>query len=71
MSITGRQVPIESDPARMRPPGSEVWQLISDNSKARDLLGWQPSITLDEGLGYVVEFVRDNIDMLNSRDYGV
>lgn len=71
MTITGRQVPIESDPKRIRPPESEVWELICDNSKARNLLGWQPSISLDEGLGHVVEFLRDNIDMSNSCEYGV
>ena len=35
-------IPIESDSARLRPEASEVMRLLSDNTLARDLLGWTP-----------------------------
>jgi nucleoside-diphosphate-sugar epimerase len=41
---------LEIDEARLRPEKSEVQRLISDNRKARQLLGWQPAVDLTEGL---------------------
>ena len=37
------------DPKRLRPPDSEVERLFSDNSKARELLGWEPELKGIEG----------------------
>lgn len=41
--LTGYSPAIETDQMRVRPPGSEVVRLLSDNSKAKQLLGWSPS----------------------------
>jgi NAD dependent epimerase/dehydratase len=41
-------VPAE-DPQRLRPAGSEVERLFSNNSKAREILGWQPELRGIEG----------------------
>ncbi|MDZ7319490.1 MAG: SDR family NAD(P)-dependent oxidoreductase, partial [candidate division KSB1 bacterium] len=48
--LLGREAKIVSDPARLRPPKSEVLKLICDNRKAKQLLNWQPNYTLDQGL---------------------
>ena len=32
------------DPKRIRPENSEVERLYSNNTKARELLGWQPQL---------------------------
>ena len=53
--VMGRNVAIESDEERVRPPGSEVERLWADNRKARRLLGWQPSYGGIEGLRRGVE----------------
>ncbi|MEY4466662.1 MAG: hypothetical protein RIR21_455 [Pseudomonadota bacterium] len=45
----GVDVEILTDEARIRPETSEVQRLWADNSKARDLLGWQPSYGGREG----------------------
>ena len=34
----------------MRPTGSEVHRLLSDNSLAKELTGWEPAVTLRAGL---------------------
>jgi len=58
LALMGSKARIECDPARMRPEGSEVVVLISDNGKARHLLGWQPAKTLDDGLRATIDFIE-------------
>ena len=41
--VMGVEIEILSDQQRLRPENSEVERLWADNSKARRLLGWQPS----------------------------
>jgi dTDP-glucose 4,6-dehydratase len=62
MKVVGRRVPIESDPERIRPSGSEVDRLLADNSLARQLLGWRPIISLREGLETTVAWMRDHLE---------
>lgn len=50
------QIEIETDPVRVRPDKSEVEQLLSDCSKARELLHWKPVVPLSEGIIRTVEF---------------
>jgi UDP-glucose 4-epimerase len=47
---------------RLRPDASEVLVLLSDPSRAKDLVGWVPQVTLDEGLARTVEWMRKNTD---------
>jgi dTDP-glucose 4,6-dehydratase len=58
----GRAVTIEEDPQRLRPEKSEVLRLISDNGLARERLGWQPQVTLDQGLDRTIEWISKNIE---------
>lgn len=44
------EVEIETDPARVRPDKSEVERLLADNTKARELTGWQPQFHGAQGL---------------------
>ena len=62
---------IEQDAARLRPSKSEVMRLLSDNSKARDLLGWSPTVTLDEGLQETIEFVQRHLPLYKTATYAV
>jgi len=55
-------LPIRQDPERLRPEKSEVLRLLSDNTKARELLGWQPKVELEEGLERTIAWVSDHID---------
>lgn len=62
MQLTGHVVPIATESQRLRPDGSEVERLICDNSVAADVLGFQSRVSLDQGLGRVVESVRGRLD---------
>jgi nucleoside-diphosphate-sugar epimerase len=42
------------------PRAAEVPYLNSDPAKARRVLGWEPQVSLDEGLSRCIEFWRDN-----------
>lgn len=50
MAVSGRKAEVVSDLDRLRPAGSEVDRLLSDNSLARELTGWVPEVSLDDGL---------------------
>jgi len=41
--MMGVEIEIVTDDERLRPPGSEVERLWADNSKAKTLLGWEPT----------------------------
>ena len=50
--------PLVQDDERLRPALSEVMKLVSDNTLARDKLGWSPTVSLDDGLRRTIEFMR-------------
>lgn len=62
---------IVEDTARVRPPESEVFELISDPSLAREVLGWEPRVGLDEGLTRAVEFVRAHLGRFKAEIYSI
>ena len=63
----------ERDEARIRPAGSEVFRLCGDNSKIRELTGWQPAYTLEEGLRETIDwFTRpENLSLYKTGIYNV
>src|SRR5262245_8816921 len=71
ITIIGRDVAIESDKARLRPSNSEVFRLYGDNSLARQLLGWQPRVGLDEGLRRTIDWIAQHLDRYDPARYQV
>jgi nucleoside-diphosphate-sugar epimerase len=69
--LLGKELPVETDQRRIRPANSEVMRLISDNSKARKLMGWQPQVSLKDGLEQTIRFVQQNLDAFKSDIYAV
>jgi len=49
---------IITDDARQRPEASEVGRLLSDNSRAREILGWTPQVPIKEGLKRTIDWWR-------------
>lgn len=54
-------VQVVEDAARLRPPNSEVFELVADTTRARQRCGWQPAVPLREGIARVVDYVRANL----------
>ncbi|MBA4376792.1 MAG: NAD-dependent dehydratase [Anaerolinea sp.] len=65
----GRKVKIQVEDQRLRPEKSEVLRLISNNYRAREVLGWKPEVTLDEGLGKTIAWIRDHLDLYQVGKY--
>ncbi|MHA2427035.1 MAG: GDP-mannose 4,6-dehydratase [Candidatus Hermodarchaeia archaeon] len=61
-SIMGKKTEVLEDEQRIRPELSEVDRLVCDNSKARQLLGWEPRISLKEGLERTIDWFRAHAD---------
>jgi NAD dependent epimerase/dehydratase len=59
--VLGRELTVETDPARVRPDKSEVERLISGPLLARELLGWEPTIDLREGLARTIDWIERNV----------
>lgn len=57
------------DPKRMRPEKSEVYRLISDNSLARNLLGWQPEEEIEQGLLKTIAWISEHLDLYRVGEY--
>lgn len=71
IGLIGKEVKISMEAERLRPEKSEVQRLLSDNSLARQRLGWQPKIRLEEGLARTIEWVRQNPHRFRADQYQV
>jgi NAD dependent epimerase/dehydratase len=71
VEITGTDAEIVTDDARLRPSGSEVERLLCDNTRAREWTGWQPEVTLEEGLRRTSAWIAAHLDQLDTNGYAV
>lgn len=67
----GRKVEVVSVPERIRPGESEVERLYCDATRARDLLGWTPRVTLDDGLARTVGWIGEHLEGYKGGIYAV
>jgi dTDP-glucose 4,6-dehydratase len=71
ISMVGRPVKIVIDSSRLRPERSEVQRLLSDNTLARQRLGWQPSVSLRQGLQATISWISEHLDQYRSDKYQI
>ena len=69
IELIGKPVKVVVDQERLRPEKSEVMRLLSDNCKARELLGWQPTIDIRTGLDLTINWIRQNIKLYHPGQY--
>jgi NAD dependent epimerase/dehydratase len=69
--ILGKELQIEHERGRDRPDSSEVDRLVSDNRRAREVLGWEPTVSLREGLTRTVAWFDANPGPLSPHVYTV
>ena len=57
-SLMDKEIRIAEDTQRVRPGKSEVERLLCDNTKIRELTGWEPKYMLEEGLGKTISWIK-------------
>lgn len=67
--LVGKPLPVVVDQERLRPQKSEVLRLLSDNTKARQTLGWQPEVGLDEGLTQTIAWISKHLGFYQPSKY--
>lgn len=60
-SILGREPEVIASDERLRPAASEVERLVGDAGRARELLGWEPSVGLDAGLRQTIAWLKSSV----------
>lgn len=68
-SLVGKTLRVVVDDDRQRKAGSEVDRLIASRARAELLLGWQPKVTLEDGLARTVEFLREHAALYRTGQY--
>ncbi|WP_369201415.1 GDP-mannose 4,6-dehydratase [Streptomyces sp. PU-14G] len=71
VAASGAEAQIVTDAERMRPAASEVARLLSDNSRARELSGWAPAVSLREGLARTSAWVAEHLHLFAPSRYEV
>ncbi|MEE9399999.1 MAG: GDP-mannose 4,6-dehydratase [Dehalococcoidales bacterium] len=70
-SLVGKDLPIVSEEHRKRPKKSEVSRLYADNRKAKELIGWEPRVSLDEGLKQTIDWISSSLKYYQPDKYYV
>ncbi|MCL5958561.1 MAG: SDR family NAD(P)-dependent oxidoreductase [Chloroflexi bacterium] len=69
--ILGRKLRVNPDAIRVRAAGSEVERLFSDNRLARELLSWQPQVSLEDGLARTISWIGQNLNLYRVGRYEI
>jgi dTDP-glucose 4,6-dehydratase len=64
---TGVNPRVVQEEKRVRPRASEVERLVADAARAKEDLGWEPQVTLEDGLRRFVAWMSKNLDLHLSR----
>jgi NAD dependent epimerase/dehydratase len=67
--VTGRRVPVETDPGRVRPGASEVQRLLADNRRITELTAWRSQMPFRTGLERTVEWIGRNLHHFTPESY--
>jgi NAD dependent epimerase/dehydratase len=71
MGLAGRELPVVEEEIRKRPETSEVFELKGQATAARELAGWEAKISLEEGLRFTLEWIRENVDSYDTGTYEI
>jgi NAD dependent epimerase/dehydratase len=69
--LLGRELWVTESEERVRPSASEVDRLVSNNERARKLMGWEPAVSLEDGLRRTIDWVRAHPELYDPGSYRV
>ncbi len=61
MALMGNPIRVNLGALPYRP--GQIWHMVGDNSRAQETLGWQPRVSLDEGLRRTIAWCTVNEDL--------
>lgn len=67
----GSPAKIVVDESRLRPNRSEVTRLLADNRLAKETLGWEPQVSLEEGIKRTIAWIATHINRFQLGKYQV
>jgi len=70
-SLMNKELKIEIDDGRIRPDKSEVERLLCSSNKAKELTGWEPRYSLEEGLIETIKWLEDHMEYYKPDIYNV
>lgn len=59
------------DKSRVRPSRSEVNRLLADNRLAKETIGWEPRVSLEEGIKKTIAWVADHMNRFQIGKYQI
>jgi len=71
LEVVGVEKPVKEEKKRIRPEKSEVRVLQSDNTLVKKEVGWEPAVTLREGLEKTAEWIRGHREYFLPGEYTV
>jgi NAD dependent epimerase/dehydratase len=69
--LLGTEPLIEEAEERLRPEASEVMRLIASSARAKELLGWTPQVSLEDGLARTLDWLRSHIKRYKADIYNL
>ncbi|MBN1920145.1 MAG: GDP-mannose 4,6-dehydratase [Anaerolineae bacterium] len=69
--LIGRDVNIDLDTCRLRPEKSEVQQLLADTRKLQQLTDWRPTVSLEQGLKWTIDWIAAHLLLYQEKRYAV
>jgi nucleoside-diphosphate-sugar epimerase len=67
--LTGSEAELITDAERIRPEKSEVLRLLAGITRAQEILQWQPSHSLQEGLAKTIAYVETHLSAFRVDEY--
>lgn len=71
IKITQSSAKLMIDEKRVRPSRSEVTRLLADNHLAKETLGWEPRVSLEEGIERTVAWIAAHLDRFQIGKYQI
>ena len=71
IKLVGTKCRIVQDEKRVRPEKSEVMELLSDISKAKKIIRWNPKIDFNSGLKATIKYIESNISTYKTEIYNI
>lgn len=65
--VMGADIQVTQESERLRPEGSEVMRLLADHSEITALTGWNPEVSLEEGLKRTAQWFTDPTNLAHYR----